>query len=159
MFSKNKIKTKFKANESFDYRNVPTRFETVTEQSIRDLRAYCIRRNTVSYKGEFEPGALKNMLQAVSGQFNHAYTQVDADYSARRNNLESAYQDGLADIQEQIMNLEALIDEHNNLFQDYADAYENISGRRPKKSLNYDDAKLEKIKESYKELALMESVK
>ena len=147
-----KIKSKFKDNESFDYRNVPKQFMSVTNKNLEELRNYCLRTNEVQNRNNWEPGALGAMLRGVIGRFNEAQAQLIADYSSRRANLDSAYLAGKAALDEELINFEANAAEHNNLFAQYAEAYEKFMGKPIDSDLSIKKATLAKMRNDYDRL-------
>lgn len=147
-----KIKSHIKENEEFDFRSTPKQFASVTEKSIRELHDNSLLDIRRRYKNKWTPNALKSMLQSVAGQFNIAHARLEADYTTRLSSLENAYSAGLADINAQIINFGAEVEEHNRLFDEYAAAYEKIMGEKPNSALRYPQSKLDKIEKDYKKL-------
>ena len=147
-----KVKSHIKENESFDFRNTPKQFASVTEKSIKELHDNSLLDIRRRYNDKWTPNALKSMLQSVAGQFNIAHARLEADYTTRLSSLEIAYSAGLADINAQIINFSAEVEEHNRLFNEYAAAYEKIMGEKPSSTLRYPQAKLDKIEKDFKKL-------
>lgn len=148
-----KVKSKFKENENFDFRNTPKKFESISDKSMRELKAYCLGSATKNVKGEFTPNALQAILQSIVGQFNFAQARLEGDYSARKNNLENAYVTGMADVESQIFDFEKLAEEHNEAFEEYARAYSAIYGDRPSDNLIVKQSKIDDIKKAYERLS------
>ena len=147
-----KIKSKYKINEEFDFRNTPKKFESVTENSIRDLKAYCFDRAKSTLEGDFAPGALKATLNAIVGSFNFALAQLEGDYSARRNMLENAKVSGLADVHAQVYDFERLVQDHNSAYDAYSAAYFKIYGEKPETNLKVSQSKVDAIVKAYESL-------
>ena len=149
--TKQYIVSDFNYNEEFDYLNAPKHFKSITDRSIRDIRRRCVR-TALQYDGQDSPAALKALLQAINGDFNMAYSQVDGDEDARRANLQAAYTKGLADLGAKILDFRKTVDDHDKLFKKYADAMEQATGDRPDDSLKYGLAEVKELEKEYNEL-------
>ena len=147
-----RVKSKFKENENFDFRNTPKKFESVSDKSMRELKSYSLNSASKNVNGNFTPNSLQATLQAIVGQFNFALARLEGDYSARKNNLENAYVTGLAEVEAQIFDFEKLAEDHNEAFEEYARAYAAIYGDRPSENLLIKQAKIEEIKKAYEKL-------
>lgn len=147
-----KIRSRFNERENFDFRNTPKKFESVTEGNIRELKVHCFNYANNTLKGNFAPGALKATLESIVGSFNFALARLEGDYSARKNNLETARVSGLADVQAQIFDFEKLAQEHDEAFDVYAEAYSRIYGQMPSGNLKVGQSKIDNIKKAYEAL-------
>ena len=147
-----KIKSKYKDQE-FDYLDTPKHFSSITNKSIEKLRLYCLRANEIENKDRWVPSALEAMLVSVLGRFDQAHAVLEGDYSSRKSNLSNAYVSGLADVEEQLINIENDIMSHNLLFEEYKDAYENFTGRKIADDLKMKDSEVKKLREKYEKLS------
>lgn len=148
-----RVISKYDKHEHFNYDNVPTRFESVTSESIQTLRDSCLARSEKMYGNKFKASALKSMLKSVCGSFNIAYAKLDGDYTERKNKLNSAYDAGLADIDAKIKDLERSISEQNNTYEEFNEIHQKIYGREIRKSLRTDQ---KVVDDFYKQLAQLE---
>lgn len=147
-----KIKSKYKENEKFTFRDAPKNFDSVTNATIRKLNKYCLAKNDKVFKNEFVPGALKAMLQAVAGQFNFAHRRLEGDYANRKGKLEQAYIEGISEIEAQIMDFENQVAVHNILFKQYSEICEKISGEKLSDSLLYEESEVKKMQKKCEKL-------
>ena len=154
MLRQPRVKSKFKKNEEFNFRDVPKKFESVTQGSIRELRSYCFNRAEKTLQGDFTPGALKPILETIVGSFNFPLAQLEADYSARKKNLEIAKIAGIAEIHAQIFDFEKLVEQHNEAYDEYATAYKRIYGETPSGvgTMKVSQAKVDSIIKAYEAL-------
>jgi GrpB-like predicted nucleotidyltransferase (UPF0157 family) len=139
----------FRRNERFGYEEVPRHFESVTTEGLRRIKDYCAQLVAEKYHEKYMPRALQVMLQTIDGEFEPAYATLEADYNARRMNLENAYQEGLADIEAQIMEFEQEISSHNALLDDYAEIHKALTGRTLGEALRYSDKKVGELKKEF----------
>ena len=147
-----KIKSKFKRNEQFSLDNIPKHFDSVTDSSIRKVKDYCAASIGRKYHGEYNPQSLKSMLETIFGEFDYVYAELEGDYQTRLSNLQTAHQEGLADVQADIINFRNQVDQHNDLYERYAIATERVTGRRPSKQLAFRDDQLRQFEAQYEEL-------
>lgn len=141
-----KIKSKYDEDESFDYKETPKIFKSVTNRTIQRLRNFCLKRNKIESKDEWKAGTLKAMLESVAGRFEPAHQRLVGDYSSRLSNLENAYVSGVADLNAQIIEFESQINEHTILFEEYSRLYKKIIKEDLPADLIFDAKKLEAIK-------------
>ncbi len=148
-----RLRSKYKDNENFDYMNVPKHFASITNRSIERLRRYCVRVNEIENKDRWVPSALESMLISVLGRFDQAHARLEGDYSSRKSNLNNAYVSGVADVEEQLIRLENSIMEHNLLFEEYKQAYENFTGKSMGADLKFDEAETKRLREKFEHLS------
>lgn len=147
-----RVKSAFPKREDFTYDNVPKYFNSVTEQSLRNIKNYCSKTIRQKYNGEYAPNTLLAMLQTIDGEFEQAYACLEADYNTRLRNLQLAYQNGLADIEQEITEFRREVSEHDEAFQDYAEIHRELIGRDLDQKLLYSHHRLEELEQQYQEL-------
>ena len=150
-YNNSPIKSNFDPNEEFDYYEVPQHFKSVTGSCIRNIKTRCARHVYALHNGDYPSSALEASLKGVDGSFDPAFAQLDGDYSTRKANLEAAYNDGLAGMHGELLEFEKEIDAHDRLFAEYAQAVEQVTGRRPV-DLSYSNDKLNQFRKQYKKL-------
>ena len=144
------IRSSFNRNEQFTISNVPKHFESVTDESIRELKNRIIAK--VEHETSLDPGALQTSLKSVDGRFEEAYSILEGDYGTRLSNLNSAYTKGLAKLRENIRNFELQVADHNTAFDHYLEANEKLNGKKLPATLRYSDEDLQKLKQALREL-------
>lgn len=152
------IKSQYNQDEDFDYRDVPTKFETVKSQDINRLSGAIVGFNRHNFE-KFEPRAFRQMLENASGRFADVYNIVESDYVMRKNNLSQAYEDGMADVDARLSDLKLLADEYRTSFEIYAEIYEKFYGRRPNDNLSYEALGIDEMEEDCKKIRQWEEKK
>ena len=147
-----KIRSKYKENEEFDYRETPKIFRSVTNKTIQKLRTYCLMINRIESRDEWKPGTLKAMLESVAGRFEPAHQRLVGDYSSRLSNLENAFVEGIADLNAQIIEFENQVNEHNILFEEYSKLYEDYANESLPADLAFKDKDLDTLKKNCEQL-------
>ena len=146
------LKSDFPQKEEFSYNDVPKYFKSVTIRSLRNIKNYCARTLRQKYNNKYEPNTLKAMLQTIDGEFDHAYAMLTDDYNSRLRNLQTAYQEGLADIEKEFLEFRQLASEHDQAFQDYDEIHSDLIGRRLDQKLLFSSTRLDNIEHQYKNL-------
>lgn len=147
-----RIKSKYKANEEFDYDETPSQFSSITNRTIQNMRRYCLWESKNNSDGKYPVNALNSMLQSVVGRFDLLYSKLEGDYSSRRSKLDDAYSRGLADIDEQIIKFKATVAEHDAAFNEYRIAYEKCVGESLDADLSFDKKALSDIQARFDRL-------
>ena len=132
-----KIKSGFNPREKFDFQNVPNHFESVTEDSIKDIKNYCSVMVGKKFHGEYKPSALKEMLQMISGEFKPAYVQLEGDRITRLQNLHNAQRAGIAEMKLLVGELKLQLNKQRIAFDDLRESSEKLNIRKPDDSLCY----------------------
>lgn len=146
------IKSAFPKEESFTYDNVPRYFKSVTDRSLHKVKNYCARVIRRKYHNEYQPNALTAMIQTIDGEFEQAYAMLEADYNTRRTNLQSAYQEGLADIEQKMNDFRQQVNEHDEAFYDYNEIHQGLVGRELDKKLLFSGERFDQIEQNYNNL-------
>lgn len=149
---KKTIKSNFKRNEEFSIDAIPKHFESVTSGSIHSIKRYCAKVIGDKYHGKYPPSSLKSMLETIFGEFDSVYAVVEGDYQTRKNNLQQAEQEGLADIQANLINFKNQVDGHNELFERYQEISAKVTGHKVSEKLKYSDEKLKNLEDSIEKL-------
>lgn len=146
------VKSAFPKQEEFSYEDVPKYFNSVTEKSLRNIKNYCAQTIRQKYDGEYAPNTLLAMLKTIDGEFEQAYAMLDADYNTRLRGLQIAYQQGLADIQKDLIDFRLHAIAHDNAFHDYNEIHQALTGRELPTDLLYAGSRLGELEHQYKSL-------
>ena len=144
------IRSNFNRNETFTISNVPKHFESVTDESIRDLKARIMTK--IEKEMSLDPGALQMGLKSADGRFEEAYSVLEGDYGTRFSNLSSAYTKGISELRNNIKNFERQVAEHNIIFDRYSEANERINGKKLPENLRFSDEEIARLKNALNEL-------
>jgi hypothetical protein len=144
------IRSSFNRNEKFTASNVPKHFESVTDESIRELKARIMSR--VEQEMSFDPAALEMALKSADGRFEEAYSVLEGDYGTRFSNLSSAYTDGVTTLRESIKNFQLQAAMHNTAYDKYSAANEKTNNKKLPEYLRYSEEEMSKLKQVLKEL-------
>lgn len=142
----------FNRDEEFDYKNIPHHFESVSKDGLKQIEHDCTTTLGNKFGGINKPSAIKAMLGIIYGKFDTAYAELEGDYNARKTNLDSAYAKGLKDLSDRISLLEANINAHNLLYEQYSESMFTATGKRPNSGLRFSDEELKNLKKEYQEL-------
>lgn len=146
------IISSFDRKEKFSHKNVPKHFNSVSDAGLRYLKTECSEKLNKKFPAGVVPTATKSALSIIDGEFNGAYVELEGDYTARKNNLEAAYSDGLAELMTKITEFENLVSNHNIEFKQYSKALYEATGEYPDEKLAYDKSKLEVLNDKLESL-------
>ena len=107
-----KIKSKYNAKEAFSFEEAPEGFESVTEQSIKDIKAYCSQLIANKFKGNYDARTLYAMVGTVIGNYDLLYSRLKQDYTSRSNKLKKAQSLGIKKVNQKIIEFEKTVADH-----------------------------------------------
>ena len=139
------IKSNFNRNEKFTCKNIPKHFDSITEQSIRNVKKYCAQVVRNKYNSEHTARTLRAMIETIDGNFDQLYAQLEGDYAARIGNLSECKLEQINKTKTNLTNFSLTIVNHNNAFENFKENVETFNGNKVDESLKYPNAKLEKF--------------
>lgn len=140
------VKSKFNTNEKFTFDNTPTRFDSITEQSIADVKEYCLETIEKKFNGKYDARTLYAMAGMVFDNFDLLYSHLEGDYGCRRANLKRAQEDGISKVNERLLNFEKTVADHDSALELFRKNVADFNGEEVDKALAYPKNRLDDYK-------------
>ena len=144
------IRSKYK-DVNFSIKNVPSKFESVTDSAIRKTKRYSLNSVREAHP-DYPAAALKAMIMSVAGDFNNLYATLEGDRASREAKLKQAYSDGYAALGKRITNFELLIQNHNAAFDRYNEISQELLGEKIDENLKYGEVKHARLAKKFEQM-------
>ena len=147
-----KIKSKYDSKETFSFEETPGEFDSVTEESINDIKAYCSRLIKDKYKGNYDARTLYAMVGTVIGNFDLLYSRLRQDYNSRSTKLKKAQSKGVKKVNQRIIEFEKVVADHEIALGRHNQNMIDFDDQPIDEGLHYDRGRIQEFKNRLKNI-------